>query len=128
VLTVVLGVAVIGIAMLAIAVLTGNNIVALVVIAIAVLGLVLLARDWLAERRLVDGMGEDDRWAADEAENGHAPVSEHNAPALEPDEYQPDVLDEEPNAPADDAADDTQEGEYDGAGYDSGTSQPDATT
>jgi UPF0716 family protein affecting phage T7 exclusion len=103
VLTVVLAVAVIGIAMLAVAVLTGNTIVALLVIAIAALGLVLLARDWLGERSLVDARGEDDRRAAGEAENGHPPVAEHHAPALEPDEYQPDVLYEEPDAPRPDA-------------------------
>lgn len=120
-LTVVLGVAVIGIAMLAVAVLTGNTVVAGVVIAIAALGLVLLARDWLGERRLVDATGEDHGLAAGEAENCHAPAPEHNTPALEPDEYQPDVLYEEPKAPADDAADDAQEGEYHGAGHDGGT-------
>jgi hypothetical protein len=124
-LTVVLGVAVIGIAMLAVAVLTGNTIVALVVIAIAAVGLVLLARDWLGERRPLDATGEDRRWAADEAKNGHAP--EHNAPAMEADEFEPDVLYEEPNAPAEDAAEHTQESEYHGAGYDRGAPQPDAT-
>lgn len=102
-LTVVLAVAVIGIALLAVAVLTDNTVVALVVIAIAALGLVLLARDWLGERRRLDAMGEDDRWAAGEADNGHPPVPEHDAPALEPDEYQPDVLYEEPDAPRPDA-------------------------
>jgi hypothetical protein len=126
-LTVVLGVAVIGIAMLAVAVLTGNTIVALVVIAIAAVGLVLLARDWLGERRPLDATGEDHRWAADEADNGHVPAAEDNASALQPDEFEPDVLYDEPNASAEDAAADTQESEYHGAGYDSGAPQPDAT-
>ena len=120
-LTVVLGVAVIGIAMLAIAVLTGNTIVALIVIAIAAVGLVLLARDWLGERRPLDATGEDRRWAADEATNGHAP-------AMEADEFEPDVLYEEPNAQAEDAAEHTEESEPHGAGYDSGAPQPDATS
>jgi hypothetical protein len=127
-LTVVLGVAVIGIAMLAVAVLTGNTIVALVVIAIAAVGLVLLARDWLGERRPLDATGADHRWAADEAKDGHVPAPEDNAPALEPEEFEPDVLGEEPNAPAEDAAADTQERKYHGAGYDSGAVQPDATS
>ena len=127
-LTVVLGVAVIGVAMLAVAVLTGNTIVALVVIAIAAVGLVLLARDWLGERRPLDATGEDDGLAADEAMNGHVPAPEDNAPALEPDEFEPDVLYEEPNAPAEDAAADTHQSEYHGAGSDSGAPQPDATS
>jgi hypothetical protein len=127
-LTVVLGVAVIGIAMLAVAVLTGNTIVALVVIAVAAVGLVLLARDWLGERRLVDATAEDDRWAADEAMNGHRPAPEDNAPALEADEFEPDVLYDEPNAPAEDAAADTQESEYHGAGSDGGAPQPEPTS
>jgi hypothetical protein len=126
-LTVVLGVAVIGVAMLAVAVLTGNTIVALVVIAIAAVGLVLLVRDWLGERRPLDATGEDHRWAADEAMNGHVPAPE-DAPALEPDEFEPDVLYEEPNAPAEDAAADTHQSEYHGAGSDSGAPQPDATS
>ena len=127
-LTVVLGVAVIGIAMLAIAVLTGNTIVALIVIAIAAVGLVLLARDWLGERRPLDATGEDHRWAADEAKNGHVPASEDNARAMEADEFEPDVLYEEPNAQAEVAAEHAQESEYHGAGYDSGAPQPDATS
>jgi hypothetical protein len=127
-LTVVFGVAIIGIAMLAVAVLTGNTIVALVVIAIAAVGLLLLARDWLGERRPLDATGEDHQWAADEAKNGHVPGPEDNAPALEPDEFEPDVLYEEPNAPAEDAAADTQESEYHGAGYDSGAAQSGATS
>ena len=127
-LTVVLGVAVIGIAMLAVAVLTGNTIVALVVIAIAAVGLVLLARDWLGEHRPLDATGEDHRWAVDEAKNGHVPAPEDNAPAMEADEFEPDVLYEEPNAQAEDAAEHTEESEPHGAGYDSGAPQPDATS
>lgn len=115
-LTAVLGVAVIGVAMLAVAVLTGNTIVALVVIAIAALGLVLLARDWVHERRLLDTTGEDHSPTADATENGRAPPPEHDAPPLEPDEFEPDVLYEEPEPPAEDAAEPTQEGEYHGVG------------
>jgi hypothetical protein len=120
-LTVVLAVAVIGIAMLAIAVLTDNTIVALAVIAIAVLGLVLLARDWLRERGLAEATHEGNGSTVDEIENGRAPHPEHDAPALEPDEFEPDVLYEEPKAPAEDSADGTPEGEYHGAGHDAGT-------
>ena len=111
-LTVVLGVAVIGIAMLAVAVLTDNTVVAVVVIVIAALGLVLLARDWLGERRHLD--------VTDETENGHALPPEHNAPALQPDEFEPDVLYEEPQPQAEDTAEHTQKSEYHGAGHDPG--------
>jgi hypothetical protein len=120
-LTVVLAVAVIGIAMLAVAVLTDNTIVAIVVIAIAALGLVLLARDWLRERRLVDATGEGHGTPADVIENGPAPPPEHDVPALEPDEFEPDVLYEEPGASAENPVADTQNGGYHGAEHDAGT-------
>ncbi len=103
-LTAVLVVAIIGIAMLAVAVVTENTIVAVIVIALAAVGLVLLGREWMRERRL----GEPTR----ETDPEQIRETPHQAD-IEADEFEPDVLDEEPDASTEETAEDThRENEY----------------
>jgi UPF0716 family protein affecting phage T7 exclusion len=100
-LTIVLGVAVIGIAMLAVAILTGNTVVAVVVIALAALGLLLLARDWMRERRLMAEAGQSQAGQMSDSLDAHR-EGHTDASSLQPDEFEPDVLYEEPES-SDDA-------------------------
>ena len=119
-LTVVLAVAVAGTALLAVAVLTGSTIIAVAVIAIAVVGLVLVARDWLADRRRLDA--ELSKRHGQLNDNASADVSEakriSDETPLKPDEFEPDVADDEFDAAAEDA-EDNHDIERHGAGQDS---------
>jgi hypothetical protein len=121
-LIVVLAIAVIGIVVLAVAIITGKTIIALVVIALALVGLLLLARDWMRERPQAVTESREHAEPHDDAGDDSAPEATHeDVAAMEPDRFEPDISDEQPDAAADeqsdasDAADSAVDGN-DGAG------------